>query len=521
MPIRPVDHGVISASGAGAATGYVLIYGDPDNASADNAETYPYSFSLNGTSMTVGGRYHASTSTSKRHASGILDLSGGVTTPPASVTGQASFAWAFTGTTVQWSPYSEGPNNTFVDSSGNRYVTAAQYDASYHYYNVGVVKMDSSQSVDWNKAYKNFFNNNSGLGNAPGVLKTPTNGRVVTCYEQWRNTGSPASAKSAVQLLELNDSTGATTGSACSFMSRETYTTDQNTGTPVMSDPVGDKFAMCVGKWANGDTKVETMLLEATGSGLDRLYTVGSANLVNNTNTSINIQSCCIDSSDNVYIVGNFNAVSVDASVTPNNVFIAKWTLSGTTPSLAWRYCIRQGNDSISAGGIDLDGTDLYISGYSPRVGGSNASPFIAKIDVSGTPSLTWIRQAASDTYNCYSRSVKVVGSQVVSLGYGQTDPTGNVIGVMPVMNTDGTTLGTGVVDGIGWTVSDLSSVSGFIFSNAQSGNTANVDLSADSSQSQWDNGDNTNTGTVNAWIHDTPSAAGLGTMLVESGTIG
>ena len=521
MPLGIEKVALLGAAGAGTATGYVMIYGDPDNASADNAETYPYSFSLNGTSLTVGGRYHASTSTAKRHASGILDLSGGITTPPTSITGQASFAWAFTGSTVQWSPYSEGPNNTFVDSSGNRYVTAAEYNASYHYYNVGIVKLDSSQSVDWNLSKRNFYNTSSGLGNAPGVLKTPTSSRVVTCFDKYRYTGSPASNKPVVQMLELRDSDGFTTGAATSFMSRETYTTDQNTGTPVMSDPVGDKFAMCVGKWASGDTKVETMLLEATGSGLTRLYTVGNGNLMNNTNTSIGIQSCCIDASDNVYIVGNFNAVSVDSSVTPNNVFFAKWTLSGSTPSLAWVYCIRQGNDSISAGGIDLDGTDLYISGYSPRVGGSNASPFIAKIDVSGTPSLTWIGQAASDTYNCYSRSVKVVGSQVVSLGYGQTDPTGNVVGVMPVMNTDGTTLGTGVVDSIGWTVSDLSSVSGFVFSNAASGNTANVDIIATTANSQYDNGDDTVGGTVSAWFHDTPSAAGLGTMLVESGTIG
>ena len=90
----------------------------------------------------------------------------------------------------------------------------------------------------------------------------------------------------------------------------------------------------------------------------------------------------------------------------------------------------------------------------------------------------------------------------------------------LPSLNIDGTTLGTGSVDDATWSAIDLSSY--IVFATAASGGTTNVEVKQGSNtDGAWNTNDSVGAGTVNTWIHDTPSAAGLGTIRVESGGIG
>ena len=175
----------------------------------------------------------------------------------------------------------------------------------------------------------------------------------------------------------------------------------------------------------------------------------------------------------------------------------------------------------MTAGGIDIsaDDNDLFISGYSTKIGSTSINgPFIAKLDVSGsTPSLTWINHYSSATYNCYSQNCKVIGTDtVVSFGYGQTDPSSNVVGVLISANQDGSTTGSGTVDGIAWTAIDLSPY--IVFADGASGGTANVNITHETSTTfTYGTGTETTTASTPTWTNGAPSP----TLQVESGPIG
>ena len=528
MPFGVEKVALLGAAGSGAdPLGYVLLWGDPDDAAGVSAECYPYSMSLNGTDLTINTRYHSSASESGRIASGIMDMSGGALVAPTTVTGQAAWNWAFTGT---WSdnPYTEGWNSVVVDSSGNRYTTGAIWGSStQQYYNLGVVKMDSSQSVDWNVAFRdNATTTGTGLGNRGGVLKTVTNGYVVASTDLYKVLYY--SNKQRMQFLHLNDSTGAVVHSAQYYGLLDDYSAAMLSGPPKMSNVVGDTFAFGVnssGTHSGYATASIQLVTVGSSSFTFNSWSSGATNLWNYStgNSAIYVNSVTQDSSNNVYAILTFAATNIDGSGTASNLAIAKWDSSGTNQ---WVYCLRQQaggvEDSLQGGGIEIDGTDLYISGYSNTIGGTYSAPLIARIDVSGTPSLTWITQISNPDYNCYAQNIKRIGSdQVISLGYGQTsDPTGNaVVGVIPSLNIDGTTLGTGDVDDATWSAIDLSPY--IVFATAAAGGTANVEVKQGSNTDQtWNTTNDTVSGTVSTWIHDTPATAGSGTILVESGGI-
>jgi len=529
MPLGIEKVALLGAAGSGAdPLGYVLLWGDPDDTAGVSAECYPYSMSLNGTDLTINTRYHSSASESGRIASGIIDMSGGALVPPTAVTGQASWNWAITGTWTD-NPYTEGSHNLQVDSSGNRYSTGSVWGgATYKYYNTAVVKLDSSQSVDWNTAfYDAATTTGTGLGNSSGVLKTITNGYVVFFSQIYMTLYSQN--KFRVQFLGINDSTGAAGHGQQFNNTMESWGNAQVSGTPVVSDPVGNNFAFGVGMYGTHSPAAATVSVQLVTAGSSGFtyngWSSGAVNLRNYStgNDDIYLTNVTLDSSDNVYAICSFGATNIDGSGTATNIAIAKWNSSGT---LQWVYCLRQQaggvEDSMNPGGIAIDGTDLYISGSSNTIGGSYTAPFIARIDVSGTPSLTWITQISNPDWNVYAQNIKRIGSdQVISLGYGQTsDPTGNaVVGVIPSLNIDGTTLGTGDVDDITWSAIDLSSY--IVFATAAAGGTTNVEVKqGPNTDGNWSTTDSTGAGTVSTWIHDTPSAAGLGTILAESGGI-
>ena len=104
----------------------------------------------------------------------------------------------------------------------------------------------------------------------------------------------------------------------------------------------------------------------------------------------------------------------------------------------------------------------------------------------------------------------------MLSFGYGQTDPTANVLGVLVAANQDGSTLGTGTVDEIAWTAIDLSSY--IVFADGASFATANVDIvNQTSSGFTYATGTETAAGaTPDAWTN----GATTPTIQVESGGI-
>jgi hypothetical protein len=454
-------------------------------------------------------------------------MSGGAAVAPTSMSAQTSWNWAFTGTTYE-GMYTESTDNTFVYGSDNSYQTGTTYNSSYNYYNVGIVKMNSSQVVQWNTTKMQTADTAYGLNTTSYIWKTDSGYVGWMCPIYGYRFGSN---KLRLQMHVLNDSTGATVGSLLGYNGNDASSTQTfSFGACQVSNVVGDKVAISVGDYVAGTgTDTSVNIFEQTSSAITPLWTVGNSELHNASTGGTDFTATALHlvagTHGTVYGVGYFGATNVDGSGTNTNVGIFKYSSSGATATLDWTYVFRQQTGGVEhsmySGGIALDGTDLYISGYSTAIGGSVNAPFVAKIDVSGTPSLTWITQASSASYNCYAKNIKLIGSdQVITLGYGQTDdPTGNaVVGVMVSLNQDGSTLGTADVDDITWTIIDLSSY--IVFASGTAGGTANVSLTnVTGSAATWDVTSTTSTGTVNAWIHDIPADAS-GPVIVESGGV-
>ena len=505
----------------GPPKGYVLLWGDPDNAGGVAAESYPYDmeFEADNTTVRVGGRWNTSTSNTQRIASGALDLSGGWGGPPTSTTGQNS--WNFTHNSPTYQGIYNHAGAMWIDGSDNMYQCGHSYDASYGYYNVGIVKENSSQAVQWNVIYKSSAGTPYGFRDG-AIWKSETSGYVGMIGTVYGNRNG--ANKQRQQMLGLSDSDGSVTHSKIGKSNSDTVNTSQTNGASMRSNMQGDKFATAVGyATASSGQWIDVMLWTAEVNNFQEQWTVGGSAIRSNSSggNAIYATGICQDSSNNVYVASNFGATAISGSYTPTNTAITKYNSSG---AYQWTYVLRQqagGEEtSLTSGGIAIsaDGDDLFISAYSEKVGGSTAAPVIARLDVSGaTPSLTWITQFASATYSCYSQNLKLIGTDtVLSFGYGQTDPTANVLGVLVAANQDGTTLGSGVVDGIAWTATDISGY--IVFANGASGGTANVAIQEETSTGfTWGAGNETTTGSTPTWINGATSP----TIQVESGGIG
>jgi len=521
MPFGVEKVAMLGAAGGGAgALGYVLLWGDPDNAGGVAAETYPYDIELlaSGTDVRVGGRWGTSTSNTHRIATAGLDLSGGYSTAPTTTTGQNS--WNFTHASPTYQGIYNNTGAMWIDGSDNMYSCGQTYDASFGYYNQGIVKENSSQAVQWNVNYK--ANNSYPYGFQNGVIwKSETSGylgMMGTVYNL-RN----GSYKQRMQMLILNDSDGSATYGKYAAPNNDTISNSTTNGSGLRSGFNGDKFATTMGYHSSaGYQMVAPMLWTAESANFQNEWTIGDCEIRNQSSggNSIYATGVCIDSSNNVYVQSYFGATAISGSYTPANMAITKFTSGGT---YSWTYVLRQqagGEEtSLSGGGIDIsaDGNDLFVSGYSNKVGGSTGAPVIARLDVSGaTPSLTWITQFASATYSCYAQNCKVVGTDtVVSFGYGQTDPTANVVGVLVAANQDGSSLGSGTVDDVAWTATDISSY--IVFADGASGGTANVNITNETGSGfTYTIGTETTTGSTPTWINGATSP----TIQVESGAI-
>lgn len=521
MPFGVEKVALLGAAGGGAgALGYVLLWGDPDNAGGVAAETYPYDIELlaSGTDVRVGGRWGTSTANTARIATAGLDLSGGYGTAPTTTTGQNS--WNFSHSAPTYGGIYNHAGAMWIDGSDNMYQCGHSYDASYGYYNVGIVKENSSQAVQWNVNYK--ANNSYPYGFRDGAIwKSETSGYVGmigTVYNQ-RN----GAYKQRNQMLGLSDSDGSVTHGKFGAPNNDTISNSTTNGAPLRSGFNGDKFATTMGYYSSGSYQmVAPMLWTAESTNFQNEWTIGDCEIRSQSSGGSDIYATgvCIDSSNNVYVQSYFGATAISGSYTPANMAITKFTSGGT---YSWTYVLRQqagGEEtSLYGGGIDIsaDGNDLFVSGYSEKVGGSIYAPVIAKLDVSGaTPSLTWITQFASATYSCFSQNCKVIGTDtVVSFGYGQSDPTANVLGVLVAANQDGSSLGSGTVDGIAWTATDISSY--IVFADGASGGTANVNITNETGSGfTYTTGTETTTGSTPTWVNGATSP----TIQVESGGI-
>lgn len=465
-------------------SGYVMVVGLPDTAGVD---FYPYNMELlnNGTTARVGGRWNpGGGSVNQRICYMNLDLSGGAATAPTTATVQTAWSFSITGV-AQEGIYAEQPGGLWVDSSDNSYEVGNVWGTStYDYYNLGVNKYDSSGTQQW----QNVFRQNTGA--LPDGMQ-----RAVVWHDETNNDcvfmtvfqdSLAGWNKRRHQMVLLNDSTGSmlsTSWNRMVYMNNENSSVANQMGDKLRRSNVnGTKIATLHDYYDISDKQLVSPILWDMGRpySVSSGWTTTSVGLRNISTGSTGIYGTgvCLDSSDNVYCTGYFYATNIDGSGTNGNVFIAKYNSTGT---LQWIYCFRAQaggvENSMWGGDVTIDGTDLYVNGYCDDVTGSttNAGPWIAKVDVSGTPSLTWINHAVSDDYNCYAHSIQRIGSdQVVSMGYGQTPP-GAVIGAGVSMNIDGSTTGSTTVDGANWTVIDMSPY--IVFADAASGGTANVSL--------------------------------------------
>ena len=505
------------------ATGFILLWGDPDDTGGVNAECYPYSMSKlsNGTSMRVGTRWNSSNANSSRVASGTLDFSG-FPNAPTTMDDQHTWNWTFSGSTPSWTIYTEDPRNTYVDSSDNMYQCGAIYDASYSYYQAAVRKLNSSQAVQWNVVFKSTAGTSSGLSNQLNLIKTASGYPIfVTPVYGYNNYAN----KPRMQMLLLSDTDGSVQQSKMCYDSADTWSNAQANGPFRITNANGDKFAYAFGDYTTSSQQnvcVELWNVSSSTS-MGNEWALSNANLKNNS-TGTGGQDCYVrgawlDSSNNVWLHINFNSQNLTNAASRTNTAIVKYDSSGSLDSnyLIIRSNTSTNDDNFYAGGIIGDNAgNIYVSGYSNQIGGSTSAPYIAKIDVSGaTPSMTWITQAGTASGNNYAQNIELVGSDmVVSLGYGTTPSASGtaVVGAMVALNTDGTTLGSSTVDGQPWSTIDFSSyVSNATTYTSLVNQTGNNFTAINNSL--------TSTGNVSTWIDDTPATASTA-ILVESGGI-
>jgi|TARA_B110000438_G_scaffold1792_1_gene1848 hypothetical protein len=504
-------------------TGFILLWGDPDDTGGVNAECYPYAMGKlsNGTSMRLGTRWNSSNANSSRIASGTLDFSG-FPNAPTTMDDQHTWNWTFSGSTPSWTIYTEDPRNTYVDSSDNMYQCGAIYDASYSYYQAAVRKFDSSQAVQWNVVFESTAGTSTGLANQLNVIKTASGYPIfvtpVYGYNYYAN-------KPRMQMLLLSDTDGSVQQSKMCYDSADTWSAAQANGPFRITNPNGDKFAYAFGDFVGTYQTVCVELWSVTSTSMGNEWALSNANLKNNSSSAWGGNDCYVygswlDSSNNVWLHVSFASYNLDSSGTKTNSAIVKYDSSGNFDSnyLIIRSDVTAGYDHpMYPGGIIGDNAgNIYVSGYSMIPGGSVSAPFIAKIDVSGaTPSMTWITQAGTAAGNNYAQNIELVGSDmVVSMGYGTTPSASGtaVVGTMVALNTDGETLGSSTVDGQSWSTIDLSPY----VSNATT-HTSLVNQTGSNFTAT--NNSLTQAGDVNTWIDDVPATASTA-ILVESGGI-
>ena len=533
MPLGAAKVALLGAAGSGEdALGYMLFWGDPDGTEGGQ-ETYPYSLELlnDGTTVRVGGRWNLNPggNATQRIAHSNLDMSGGAGVAPTTSTVQTAWSFSITSSTQEGIYQEQSGQGLAISAADNFYSTGNVYGAgsANYWYNLGVIKMNSAGATQWDVVWRDnhyasnglslaaiWYNESNSIPGASAVFTESVATGVKNRHALWSMSDSDGSITFQRKLYMGNDTvdTGNTMGSR--IIRSNVVGTDVVTVHDYYNETDAYKNTFTPMRWNHGSSYI-TNRYALANTGIRNISTGGPG---------ITPTGCWQDSSNNSYTAFYFAATAIASGYTPSNIGICKYNSSGT---LQWVYVLRQQaggvEHSMYSGGIDGDNSNnIYVSGYSTEIGGSNSAAFIAKLDVSHAtvPTLTWITQVEHAGGHAYSQNCKLVGSDaVVSMGYGTTDNDSGgtaVVGAVVSLNIDGTTLGTGTVDGQAIVARDLSPY--IVFATGASGGTTNVEIINQTSNELAQSVDtNLVAGYEDTWVNDVPPAEDI---VVESGGI-
>jgi hypothetical protein len=336
----------------------------------------PYSsFTKSGTTGTIAShRYNTGFSTSN---AGFVqfDTSTGV------VTLAREFAYA-TGRT--------GATAAMVDSSGNIYVFADGVISNSPYYDVSLVKWNSSGTKQWERMeYR--------LSGVTANYRFSNIGRIVNDLPYiFIGNDQTSPNKFTMSLNKIDTSTGAVT-SAVVITGR-----DQGGGNWESVNYIS--LSTDNSNWIiSGILIYSTYTPFITKIPIDSTTPTWNISLTTPTGLITSVRTN-MDSSGNVYCTGR---------TTSSNVFIAKINSSGT---LQWSSCLTHpnGDSQMSAPTIDASG-NIYFGGQIDGASGVNAYNYLVKYNSSGV--LQWQRKITTSNPtngSPFVRSIIVDGDSIL-----------------------------------------------------------------------------------------------------------
>ncbi|MFH0702176.1 MAG: SBBP repeat-containing protein [bacterium] len=261
--------------------------------------------------------------------------------------------------TMQWQKKIGGAsddrgNDIAVDSSGNIYITGCQYSDAYGNFDIAVIKLNSSGTMQWQKKIGGASDDR---GN--GITIDNSGNVYLTGYQSSDSYGTED-----IAVIKL-DSSGTIQwqkkiGGANSDISYE-----------IAVDNSGNVYATGY-QFSNVYGNYDIFLIKLDSSG-----TIQWQKKIGGTSIDIGL-GIAVDSSENVYLTG----YQASDTYGGNDIFAIKLNSSGT---IQWQKKIGGANGDISyAIAVDNSG-NVYLTGYqaSDTYGGNDIA--VIKLDSSGT----------------------------------------------------------------------------------------------------------------------------------------
>jgi hypothetical protein len=283
-----------------------------------------------------------------------------------------------------------------VDSSSGDVYVCGRTEPNTIFQQGYIVKYNSSGDLQWQKTYGDPVGSDvnfrcievDGNGDvyAAGLFVSSSNTSFEPTIVKFDSDGN-------VQWKYIYSITGALRG--CEPLS--------------MAIDSGNNVYICGSRTETGPTEIAPIIkVNSSGSiQWDRgINTLGIGN------SSVKLNSLAIDSSDNVYVVGEIRGAG---STDPGDAYIAKCNSSG---DFLWqRNLINSTNTGFteSAEGVAVDGSDVYVCGFF-SLSTTRSDPtqiFIAKYNSSGT--FQWGRsiQYIGTTFDIKATSIKVDSNSI------------------------------------------------------------------------------------------------------------
>jgi hypothetical protein len=503
MPIRPVDHGLVAASGGGAFLGHWTFLGDPNAAGGGSSYYSEGGLFQSAAQVAAGNNEHLViarvTDSAGIAGSGVALINGLRINGNAPNSGTISYNKGF------WWQYSDGVTLNslgdiwYEDGSGNFYLAFHGYVGTT--YNPPrnhsrLVKLNSSFVVQWSQAYRNTPTVNQGA-------RSPTigdiNGDLVMTHEIHVAQAS-GTVKPLMGLSEVNAGSGNMASQARVVGMGFSYSADQVQPSAVIMrnklDAGGSGTAfMCLrnytsntfspgGGWSLPGNCQVVQLGEITYNSSSFSYAVLDATWYNRSASSggrYDLTPADFDIKNNTrktFLAANGAATSVASSATKTFGMFGEYEMGTTEGSAdAWIIKCQAGgkdeNMSISGMCLDLANSCFYMHGQATNVGASNAaltSTWIGKFPCStdGIPtgSVSWINSYCTESYGTYPKGGRnglklTANSTITSYGWTQTATGSGTPAILSLITVpvDGTAIGgSGTVDGMAVTSHDISS---------------------------------------------------------------